>query len=452
MGAVGFLIGLMILALLAAPEIVDFGPSRDSPHVPAGAPIRISFDRPMDRTSVEARLTLAPHIPGAIDWEGNTFLYRPTEPWPSGQAVAVRLDAGARSNRFLPVLRSLEWSFQASQPRLSYLWPSKGSADLYLLDLQTGESDRLTEAEAGVIDYTVAADGTTIVYSALDVEGVSELRQIDLSIDSDELLFRCDPTARCLTPTLSPDGDLLAYERFEWETTASGRQIPGPREVWVLPLAQGAEPARAQPQGQITTAPGWSPQGILTFYNDTLRAVAFLEPFGSQPLSVVPNGLGMLGSWSPDGEFLVLPEIVFPVEEQHDDTHTHPDFFSHLYRVDAETLKVDDLSLGTVEDASPVFSPNGDWIAFGRKFLDDRWTPGRQLWIMNADGSEARPITDEPDFSHTSLAWNPSSTHIAYMRLSQTDPNQAPEIWVTDLEGDDGRLWVEGGYLPQWIP
>ena len=43
-----------------------------------------------------------------------------------------------------------------------------------------------------------------------------------------------------------------------------------------------------------------------------------------------------------------------------------------------------------VEDVSPVFSPDGKWIAFARRYLDPlRWTPGRQVWLMRADGTEA---------------------------------------------------------------
>jgi Tol biopolymer transport system component len=71
---------------------------------------------------------------------------------------------------------------------------------------------------------------------------------------------------------------------------------------------------------------------------------------------------------------------------------------------------------------------------------------------MRADGSQARPITDDPDFSHASLVWNPDSSRLAYMRLSQADPNEVPEIWMIDREGETHEFLVEGGYLPQWIP
>lgn len=451
LGAFGVLVGLVILGFFALPEVTNFGPEATSQHIPASAPIRIEFDRPMDRISVETRLSISPELPGIIEWEGDTMLYHPLESWPVGQEISVSLEAGARSSRFLPVLNSLQWSFQVGEPRLVYLWPSGSPADLYSLDLTTQKRSRLTETEAGVIDYSLSSDGTSIVYTALYKDGTSQLRTIDLISGVDDLLYECDVASRCQGPVLSPDGSLLAFEWFEWETNASGRQIPGARQVWLLELASEGDPVRVQPEEQVANSPDWSPGGILTFYNDSLSAVTFLEPAGLQSLNMVPNGLGLLGSWSPDGQFLILPEIVFPAASELEGGD-QLDFFSHLYRIESATLDIEDLSLGMVEDASPAYSPDGKWIAFGRKYLDERWTPGRQVWIMRADGSQARPITDDPDFSHASLVWNPDSSRLAYMRLSQADPNEMPEIWMIDREGEAHEFLVEGGYLPQWIP
>ncbi|MGH9651398.1 MAG: TolB family protein, partial [Terriglobales bacterium] len=151
----------------------------------------------------------------------------------------------------------------------------------------------------------------------------------------------------------------------------------------------------------------------------------------------------------PNGEYLLLPEIVFDEEQPAAQATV---FSSHLFRVESETAIRQDLSLGRVEDASPAYSPDGEWIAFGRKYLDERWTPGRQLWLMRADGTEPRPLTDEPDFNHSSISWNPDSGSLVYMRMSSVDPNLPSEIWVTDLAGSAALLLAEGGYLPMWIP
>ena len=73
-----------------------------------------------------------------------------------------------------------------------YLWPAGSRAELYSLDLTTQKRSRLTETEAGVIDYSIGSDGTSIVYTALHEDGTSELRTIDLISGADDLLYECD--------------------------------------------------------------------------------------------------------------------------------------------------------------------------------------------------------------------------------------------------------------------
>ncbi len=437
------------MATVAAPRVTGFSPNPDSPHVASLAPIRLQFNRAMDRISVETRFELTPEVPGRLSWEGNTLLFEPLEPWPAGQEIRVRLSAGSRSTRFLPLLRAFNGSFQTGEARLAFLWPADAAADLYLLTPSSGERVRLTETEAGVLEYTPARDGSVIVYAALRTDGTSELRRLDLITEEDRLVLECPAASRCQAPALSPQGDLLAYEMFEWQTNDSGGRIPGPRQVWLLPLVEGAEPVQVPPPSQITSSPIWSPNGLLSFYNGSLRAVGLIRPENLVPINMIPNGLGLLGSWSPNGEYLLLPEIVF-AQGQPEDEGTA--FSSHLFRVEPESSIVQDFSFGSVEDASPAYSPDGEWIAFGRKYLDERWTPGRQLWLMRSDGTEPRPLTDDPDFTHSSISWNPDSGSLAYMRVSSVDPNLPPEIWVTDLAGSASLLLAEGGYLPQWIP
>jgi Tol biopolymer transport system component len=106
-----------------------------------------------------------------------------------------------------------------------------------------------------------------------------------------------------------------------------------------------------------------------------------------------------------------------------------------------------------VEDASPSFSPDGRWVAFTRKFLDPgRWSPGRQVWLMNNARSELQPLTDEPGTTFSSLAWSPDSRRLAFMRKNIADLSQPSEIWWVDVISGEAVMIVGGGFLPGWIP
>lgn len=439
-GALGLFIGLLILASLAAPRIEAVSPNSQSLHVSSSAPIRIAFSRRMDQVSVESRIAIRPPTPGQFSWQGNALTFQPSQPWPPGSSVQVSLSAGARSAFFLPILRSFSWSFQVGQPRLSYLWPADSVANLYIYDLAAGEAEQITQTVGGVLDYTVTAGA--IVYAEQGSDGSTALYSLDLDRGAIETLYECSPSEHCSAPAVDPSGQLLAFERFEWQVSESGLRVPGPSEVWIMPLEGQAEPSALPPVGQSLKTPDWSPTGRLAFYNATLGAIGLTGVEQSAPPELYPNGLGLLGSWSPDGRYLVVPEIVFPERET-------TEFVSHLYRIDTLSTAVSELSQGPVEDASPSYSPDGQWIAFARKYLDQRWTPGRQLWLMLEDGTDPRPLTDQPDLSHSAISWSPDSTRLAYMRRSQT---HSPQIWISDLSGEQQQMLIDGGYLPRWLP
>ena len=142
---------------------------------------------------------------------------------------------------------------------------------------------------------------------------------------------------------------------------------------------------------------------------------------------------------------MIIPAMVLHGE--------HTDEF--LMRVDLSTREIQDLSppeLG--DDYTPHWSPDGEWIAFGRTALDDG-TPtwGAQLWLMRPDGSEAQALVAAPEANFGAFAWRPDGKALAYVRLpiaEMSDPH--PELWVVSL--DDGRTQhvATDVILPAWLP
>jgi Tol biopolymer transport system component len=104
------------------------------------------------------------------------------------------------------------------------------------------------------------------------------------------------------------------------------------------------------------------------------------------------------------------------------------------------------------EDFTPAFSPDGQQLIFARRYLDqDRWTPGRQAWLMQVDGGETHVLTYAADYKYTAFAWHPDGDQIAAVRFNTTTLLDPPELWLLQLDGSGYRL-VIGGYAPQWIP
>jgi Tol biopolymer transport system component len=71
---------------------------------------------------------------------------------------------------------------------------------------------------------------------------------------------------------------------------------------------------------------------------------------------------------------------------------------------------------------------------------------------MRANGSNARPLTDAPNYNHASFTWNQDGSRIAFVRFLQVALDQPPEVWWLDLETEEREMLVQGGYAPQWMP
>ncbi|MBN1665859.1 MAG: PD40 domain-containing protein, partial [Anaerolineales bacterium] len=162
-----------------------------------------------------------------------------------------------------------------------------------------------------------------------------------------------------------------------------------------------------------------------------------------------PNQTGEPGSWHPHGQPFIAPEILFASVPNAQALAS-----SHLISFNWQTEKTQDLTPGEdLEDTAPAFSPDGDYLAFTRKFLDVlRWTPGRQIWINHLPSGESQQMTDEPEYNHFDLAWSPAGDQLAYVRFNQTTPTEPPEIWLMDPLTGRAIQIVIGGFSPQWIP
>jgi Tol biopolymer transport system component len=460
----GVLIVLVILGILGMPRISHVQPVPESEFVPSTARIRITFNRSMDRISVESRFKLEPSQSGQFQWddEGKEISFIPDAPWPQGETVVYGLGAGSRTNFFLPILRTQQWSFDVGSPRIAYLWPAGGPAELFARSLVDRETVQLTETSLGVLDFAVNFEGAQLVYTMLTPGGGSELWHLDLVSEEQKLVYACPQDFRCQDPQLSPNLEEVVFVRSLLEEDLAGKVTVGSSEIWKIRIGDDPQAFRVSSSNHDANSPSWSPRGLLAYYDSTAQEVMIVEPLILPDPAVrgsIASELGVVGDWAADGVSLVFPDMVIL-----DDTYSpneltgdeFPLFYSHIFHQSINFGLREDLSrveYELVEDASPVLSPDGQWIAFSRKYLEeDLWTPGRQLWVMRNDGSDARAVTDFPDYNHSSLAWNPDGSAISFVRINQNDFGAGPEILIYSFDTDSLELLSSGGFLPQWIP
>jgi hypothetical protein len=245
--------------LWGTPRVVGVFPADGEQYRSAGSPLRLTFSRPMQAGTEEALLSTDPPVEGQFNWEGETLVFSPNQPWPSGSRIHARFSPGARAKAFpqLATRQEIAWSFIIGEPRLVYLYPADGPADLHMLDLQSGEIEKISDTPGSVLDFDVDSTGGKIYYTSSHGEGGSTIYRLDRLTGEVSTILMC-PQALCRYPRLSPLGDFLAYER----TDLSGNDYP---QVWLIPFENGEisgeanapEPFLADESNQQTQQPLW---------------------------------------------------------------------------------------------------------------------------------------------------------------------------------------------------
>jgi TolB protein len=196
---------------------------------------------------------------------------------------------------------------------------------------------------------------------------------------------------------------------------------------------------------QLAFDPRWSPDGKwLSYLSPDLGGVGVYH-LDNSTTRFYPTTTGEAAVWHPHRNELIVSEVL--------SSSTY--FEVHLLLIDPLTETRQDLSIfqTPVEDNSPAFSPDGEWIVFRRKeFEGPRASLGKQLWLMRADGSAARPLTQEPTFDHGPASWSPDGRYVLYHRFPLRGPEITISIWVMDVQSGQSWQVQSPGQRPLWVP
>jgi dipeptidyl aminopeptidase/acylaminoacyl peptidase len=86
----------------------------------------------------------------------------------------------------------------------------------------------------------------------------------------------------------------------------------------------------------------------------------------------------------------------------------------------------------------PAWSPDGRQIAF--VVVADRGSGRSDIWLMEADGGNAHPITDGSG-SSWAPTWSPEGTRIAFMHSL----DGAEQVWIMNADGSDRQAFTRCG-------
>lgn len=242
--------------------------------------------------------------------------------------------------------------------------------DVYFLLARAGNELRLTDDDADDLQ-PIFASGLRRVFFVRQQGGTSDIWSMDLG-GGDETRVLSVPGRSLRDPDVSPDGTRLAF-------TSVGS---GGSSVEVATVDGSGRRELIGGPGSWSQ-PRWSPDGrrlVVVGRQGTVTRLYLIDSEGGapRPLTAADAGLSQADpDWSPDGR-----QIVHRLGEGQGAE------IAVTQVADPGTTRV--LTEDGTEDAAPAFSPSGERIVFVSRRPDGRWN----LWLMDADGSDAKSLTN----------------------------------------------------------
>ena len=118
------------------------------------------------------------------------------------------------------------------------------------------------------------------------------------------------------------------------------------------------------------------------------------------------------------------------------------DLIGDLYVLPIEGGEANLLTRGMAWDTQARYSPDGSKIAF----VSDR-DGTDNIWVMNADGSDARAITRSKEQMYGSPSWSPDGRYLVARRWGAYPSNWASrriELWMFHIDGGSGIQITKG--------
>ncbi|ANM32435.1 amidohydrolase [Acidobacteria bacterium Mor1] len=115
------------------------------------------------------------------------------------------------------------------------------------------------------------------------------------------------------------------------------------------------------------------------------------------------------------------------------------DMLGDIYAVGIDGGEAKALTSGIEWNFQPSFSPDGKQIAF----ISDR-SGGDNVWVMDADGSNPRAVTEEKEHLVHNPSWSPDGQYIVAKKgFTSTRSIPAGEIWLFHISGGGGLQITE---------
>ena len=332
-----------------------------------------------------------------------------------------------------------------------------GIHQLFLIrDLEAQQQAiQLTTETNAILSYAPAPDGTQIAYTINLPDGSSQLKLLPLNNDGarqPQIRLSC-VDAECSQPVWHPDSSRLVYERREPPTFNRP-------QLWWLDTETGEAILLLQEPRAVGSNARFSPDGNWVSFASSPNIGLRLYNFVDGRFLTFPSDVGTPATWHPlNNQFLYqnTRTVVFHGENSNNhNEHSHDYSFAvslYLATINGASSESNNHLLsedGVFNDGNAAWSPDGAWIAFGRRLAGTN--TGRQLWLMRADGSEAHALTNDITVHYGPPSWSPDGRFLLFQQYNSTTPDTLPTVQLLEIATGDFIEVSRDGVLPTWLP
>ncbi|MDQ6844930.1 MAG: S9 family peptidase [Bacteroidota bacterium] len=240
---------------------------------------------------------------------------------------------------------------------------------------------------------------------------------------------------------VSPDGKWVVYTVSMADSVKDKTNV----DIWMVSW-DGKQNVQLTYSEDEESSPKWSPDGkYISFVSarngDTVSQIWLLDTRGGEAKKITSLKADLNEyAWSPDGKKIAMsikdqdfsdtsksktrrPFVMDRYLFKHDISGYSEGRYTHLYVFDMDTKKLDTLTKGDYDEASPAWSPDGRQLAFVSNRTDNReQNENTDIWVMDATpGAAIKQLTTWPG-SDQNPQWSPDGKWIAY---SSSSSNQS---------------------------